>query len=236
MSQNKGFSSKVLGLKFMQRAVEKRKLEADAAAADAAADAAAAAEAEAPAVAPAQATTTQSGQAGAAGDAAWPQASTSGRCIISYEPVPLPGLVRAGGRMSFGPGGMKKTGAAAAAASATEPSAAAAVQAAAAQQGASISDVDMAKTFRKPAELKPWQPSTLRIIDDATVAAGSSAGSGSGGGLGGGSAKSQGQGGKKSAGGGGGASPAAAGKSGKGAAAPNANAFAPLRPPKKQKT
>ncbi|KAG2496355.1 hypothetical protein HYH03_005585 [Edaphochlamys debaryana] len=217
-----GFSSKVLGLRFMQRAAEKRKLEEDLATSAAAAEAAAAAE-DAPQAPEVQPDTEAFPQ----------QPSTSGRCVITYEPVPVPGLAFRSGRMSFGP-------------NAGKPAAAAATTAAAAsqQQDTSVSDAEMAKaatTFRKPAEMAAWQPTSLRIYDTAAASGGGGGGAGTGGGGGDGDAKSGKSKPQKQGGGGGGGGKQGGGqagsKGGKGApAAPAANAFAPLRPPKRQKT
>ncbi len=102
--------------------------------------------------------------------------------------------------------------------------------------GTSVSDVEMAKTFRKPAELAAWEPNSLRIYD--SVDAGSGAGKGAGGG---GVAKGSGQAGKAGGGGGGGGSKkgsgegAAKGPKKAGKSEPAANSFAPLRPAKRPK-
>ncbi|GLI67295.1 hypothetical protein VaNZ11_011481, partial [Volvox africanus] len=142
MAQQKtsGFSSKILGLRFMQRAAEKRKLEEDTGAAKTAAEVAG--ENAEMRKAPLQATA-----AAAADEAAWPQPSSSGRCIVMYEPVPLPGLTSRSGRMSFGPSEGK---------SQTLADRAPANTAATGSQP-SISDSDMARTFRKPPEMRTWE-------------------------------------------------------------------------------
>ncbi|GLC67251.1 hypothetical protein PLESTF_000533600 [Pleodorina starrii] len=237
MAQQKasGFSSKVLGLRFMQRAAEKRKLEEDAAAATAASLAAEAANGDG-----VEANASQAAIA-VANEPAWPQPSTSGRCVITYEPVPLPGFASRSGRMSFGPnvgsaqpsgeGSKAGTGPAAAAASGSQPS---------------VSDADMAKTFRKPSEMRAWQPSNLRIFDAPEAPGGAVAGGGGtaaaaagGGGDGdGGAAAAAGKPSRQS--GDAGAGGKRPGSKGPGLAAAQAsaqpsNSFAPLRPPKRAK-
>ncbi|PNH07296.1 hypothetical protein TSOC_006263 [Tetrabaena socialis] len=176
---------------------------------------------------------TQASAPAAPPDSSWPEPSTTGRCVILYEPIPLPGLVGRSGRLSFGPGVAKQPpqqgASAAGAAPASAPGSTAAPSSS--QPGTSVSDVDMAQTFRKPGELRAWQPSNLRLYDEP---------GGAGDGGSGGQAPAPATAAKQQRAGGGGSGGGGAGGSGKkgkssSQASPAANAFAPLRPPKRPK-
>ncbi|GIL82904.1 hypothetical protein Vretimale_8407 [Volvox reticuliferus] len=228
MSQQKasGFSSKILGLRFMQRAAEKRKLEEDTGAVKTAAEAAG--------------ENAEATPAAAANESACQQPSSSGRCIVIYEPVPLPGPTSRSGRMSFGPsmGKLKMPTDGEPATTVTTGS------------QPSISDLDMAKTFRRPPEMQTWEPSNLRIHDAAEPSIRDLAISGGGGGsascrgaanaaaaVNPGMQKSAGPGslGKKSVAAKATGAPKAAWSGAGQTASTSVNAFAPLRPPKRNK-
>ncbi len=175
--------------------------------------------------APAGSSSEPPGQCSASGMAAPSAPSTSGRCVILYEPMPLPLAARAfSGRMSFqgmnptierkpAPSGEDGAAAGAAAAADCQP-----------QEGASISDRSMAdrmggSAFKKPA--KPW--------DKAWEGAGLKMYGGSDDAHGGDGAQAEGQ-----------PRPQKKHKAnshggGSDKAGANANAFAPLRPARKPK-
>lgn len=83
-----------------------------------------------------------------------------------YEPVPLPGLTLRSGRMSFGPS-ISNTETRVDSAHPVAGVPVALVGGAAASEQPSVSDAEMVKAFKKPAEMRSWQPSSLRIHDAA---------------------------------------------------------------------
>jgi hypothetical protein len=134
--------------------------------------------------------------------------------------------------MSFGPGVKAAQAPAAAAAAAAKQETPTAPQ----QPGTSVSDAELARTFKRPGEMPAWQPSQLRIYGEAGAPAESgrpaeaaAAQPGSKGAKAG-APGSSGKAGKRPHGG----AQAGPPSGGKGSE-PAANAFAPLRAPKRKK-
>lgn len=264
MAQNTKHSSKLMQMKFMQRASEKLKLEE----ATIAAATAKRASDDGPAVSsggvcvrvlggkralgawtgPHSAcplmlpiTRTRRGpQAGQAGrmPAEEPAASTSahaatsagggvgvvavgGRCVVVYEPVPLPGGALCAGRMSFkgfNPAVEKLREAQQAPPRAQEAAAATPTTAPQQQAAAAGSGREPEQAFKRPPEMPAWKPSGLHMHDGATEAGSQRPGT---------TARPADQGAGRHPGGGGG------GDGKKAAGLKAANSFAPLRAPKK---
>ncbi|KAG1658591.1 hypothetical protein FOA52_016203 [Chlamydomonas sp. UWO 241] len=150
-----GLSSKILGLKFMQRAQEKKAL--------AKAEAEAEAREEAAANAPPDEAPPQPEEAAP---------STSGKCQVVYENAPIP-MSRAGfsaGRFSFGGKPVAPAAAAASTAAKEEPDAAAAAAAAgAAGTGADANTGKAAKPGGKTAKAGGLVAKVKREREEATV-------------------------------------------------------------------